>query len=238
MPLPARIRKSEISRRAFVRQQLAAVHAFVVAGNYDQRGQEIGVRLKQDGAFTETETFKAAVTRARVEKADLVMANIREILERTPTTKIVDCVKVLEELDVETWDACRRATWRSLPPEERLGIIRDAACWGNISRKVARSSANRTREPRAKVNGGNSVIGSRYNMARADRHAEKLRPVVDQQREQATNGVLSPTALAKALNAQGRKTRQGKSWSPNAAKNLMKRLDKLLQAPILSPPAD
>ena len=228
VPLPARIRKSEISRRTFVRQQLAAVHGFVVAGNHDQRGQTIGVRLKKDGSFTESESFKAAVTRAKVEKADLVVANIREILERTPTIKIAGCIKVLDELDIEVWDACRWKTWRSLLPEERVDIIRDAARWGDISRKVAQSSAIRAREPRAKVNGGNSVIGSRHNVARADRHAEKLRALVNQQREQAADGLLSPSALANALNAQGRKTRRGKEWSPNAAKNLMKRLDKLL----------
>lgn len=238
VPLPARIRKTEISRRAFVRQQLVAIQAFVVAGNHAQLGQAIGIRLKKDGAFTEAERFRAAVAEARVENADLVVANIREILERTPTRSILECVKFLDELDIEIWDACRRATWRSLLPDERSGIIRDAAHWGEISRKVAQSSAIRAKMPGDKVNGGNSAIGSRHNMARADRHAEMLRAVVDQQREQAADGVLSPTALAKALNAQGRKTRQGKWWSPNAAMNLMKRLDNLLQAPILFPPAD
>jgi DNA invertase Pin-like site-specific DNA recombinase len=72
-----------------------------------------------------------------------------------------------------------------------------------------------------------SPLGTAAIKAKADEHAQRLRPIVEQIRKA---GHVSLPSIANALNAEGILTPRGRQWHPSSVSNLLVRLNALQSA--------
>jgi hypothetical protein len=177
--------------------------------------------------FIRSPQFREAKAYAIVHNADVVVADIQELLRRTPAGEIQDCVAVLDSPEVEIYDASLRSTWSSLSISRRQEIMVNS-----IRERGSRSEAVKVglslgkKEHRASK--GNGLKGSHANKVKADNRAKRLSEVVRAEEQKLAPGApLSPSALAKVLNEAGELSPMGGKWSHNSAKNLIARLRQL-----------
>jgi hypothetical protein len=178
-------------------------------------------------AFFHSPKFREAKARAIAQGADMVVADIQELLRRTPERKILACVTELDDPHVEIYDALLGRSWSSLPIRNREEMLVNST-----RERLARSRAVKAghllgkkerRAPRT-----NALNGSRANKLKADKAAIRLAEFVrNEERQLAPSASLSPSALARALNEADISSSRGGKWTHNAAKNLIARLKRL-----------
>lgn len=182
--------------------------------------------------FVSRERFRQAITVARSSGADLLLANIRELMECTTRDRIIKCVDVLNSLDVEVWDASLRRTWQSMTEDERRSLITSAAQMSRSRSKAVRDGIRLSRVEKVAIQSANHKHGNRANRRNADERASRLRRFLVEEIAKLPMGEeLSPSALAAALNANGVSSARGGRWSHNTAKDLMARIGTLPARP-------
>lgn len=226
--VPRQMRSAEDRNKvASLRRQLEIVAMFAKA-----RGQELttipSTTTHRGTTFTTTNEFSHAARTAKQRGADLVVADVGDLLSRTPLSKITDCVAKLDALDVVLWIASTGQTWQSLSPDDRIMLVRIAgkvkASRSNAIKRGLRDAAPAQSSSAA----GNHKLGNAGNTRRAHQRAANLRAFVEEEVAKLPAGaVLSPSALAAALNAAGIVSARGGHWSHNTAKNLIARVERL-----------
>ncbi|TJW02180.1 MAG: hypothetical protein E5W97_21570 [Mesorhizobium sp.] len=186
-------------------------------------------------SFVSRENFRTAVEVARSAGADLLLANIGELVERTARNQIARCIETLNALDVEVWDATLARTWRSMAPDERDSVVVNAIKANRAQSEAVKTGIQLSRAKKTASPNFNYQYGNQANRSNADRRASRLRPFVLGEMAKLTPGEkLSPSKLAAALNAAGVCTARGGQWTHNTAKDLIARVAKLQARPTSS----
>lgn len=180
------------------------------------------------GSFVSREKFRRALEVARSCGADLLLADIKELLARTPSDQIGKCADALNTVDVEVWDASLRRTWQSMTGPERQDVVITAAQTNKARSKAVKTGIRLSRTEKTTPLNANYKHGNRANRRSADERANRLRAFVQSEIANLPEGeALSPSALAAALNAAGVPSPRGGSWSHNTAKDLIARVRSL-----------
>ncbi|UDL92227.1 hypothetical protein LGH82_13950 [Mesorhizobium sp. PAMC28654] len=186
----------------------------------------------REAPFVSRERFRQAITVARNAGADLLLADIRELMERTTRDQIIRCVGVLNALDVEVWDASLGRTWQSMSEDERRSLFMRAAQTKASRSKAVKDGMLLSRVERAAAPKGNYRQGNRANRHNADQRALRHWDFVLKEMERLPAGKkLSPSALAAALNAAEVPSPRGGRWIHNTAKDLIARIGTLPPKP-------
>jgi len=217
--------QDEVNANATLMRQLAAQLAFGRAS-----GRRILEKVPDWSTyrlvyFVSREKFRHAVEVARSSGADLLLANIRELMARTPYDRISECANVLNSLDIEVWDASLGRTWHSMSGDERKFLILGAAQERQSRSKAVKVRLQLSGAQKTAVPNSNYKHGNRANRLNAYERAHRLRNLVLAEIAKLPMGEeLSPSALAKALNEAGVASARGGRWSHNTAKDLMARI--------------
>ncbi|TIN79761.1 hypothetical protein [Mesorhizobium sp.] len=175
--------------------------------------------------FVSRERFRQAITVARNAGADLLLADIRELMDRTTRDQIIKCVDVLNALDIEVWDASSSRTWQSMTQDERGSLIIDAARMNKSRSEPVKAGIRLSRTEKAALPNANYKLGNRANRRNANQRAHRLQDFVLKEMAKLPAGKkLSPSALATALNAAGVSSARGGRWTHNTAKDLIARI--------------
>ena len=222
----------ELNANGALKRQLAAQLIFE-----KRSGRRILEKLADWSTYRRTpfflrQKFHQAITIARNADADLVLGDIRELIEHTRQDQISRGFDVLNTLDIEVWDASLHRSWQSMTEDERR-YLSDVASRMMASRSKAvkegmfLSGAKKGAPPKA-----NQRLGNLANRRNADQRARRHQDFVLKQTAKLPAGEkLSPSALAAALNAAGISTARGGQWTHNTAKDLIARISKLQAKP-------
>ena len=175
--------------------------------------------------FHKDRKFVMAVEAARAFGTPLLLHDINEHLSRVPPLEYPTCIEDLMACGVEILDTLtgrklsERTALDQIIVRERMAkrLKRSTAVKAGLSDRPISSDAPRGR-----------TKGPEGNIRKAKISAIRLRPFVDELRLSLPSGtILGATELMKELNASGRLTDRGKSWSYNSANNLLKVLGTL-----------
>ena len=173
----------------------------------------------RDRHFADTGAFRRAVARAKEVGCPLVVGDLLEMLSRTHPRLIPDCIATLSSSEVVILNA-------------KTGLELDARTLAKIAAFATVVATKRrpprlTREPKGAGPGSaNQVLATQGSITAADKRARRMAPQVEQIRA-AIGGQLTPTALARELNARGALTDRGNPWSATTARDLIKRLERI-----------
>ncbi|PBB39609.1 hypothetical protein [Mesorhizobium sp. WSM3868] len=223
---------AEVNANSALRRQLTTQRKFEKASN----GRILKVipdwSTSRTTPFSSRENFRNAVEVARSAGADLLLADIAELIERTTLNQIARCVDALNALDVELWDATLARTWRAMGLDERGSFVKSAMEISKSRSEAVRAGIQLSRTKKAAPPNLNYKHGNHANRRNADKRASRLLPFVLGEMAKLTTGEkLSPSALAAALNAAGVSTARGGQWTHNTAKDLIARIGKLRAKP-------
>jgi hypothetical protein len=217
----------DLNANVALRRQRAIQLIFAKASGRSILGHIPDASTYRTTPFVSREKFRRAVNAARNGGADLLLADIRELITRTRRDRMIECVDALDALEVEIWDASLGRTWRSLKPDERYFLITGTA-HASKSRSDAVKAGLQLSRPKDIAPNANYKSGVRANRRYADERARLHRDFVLGEMAKLLPGeTLSPTALATALNAAGVLSARGGRWSHNTAKDLIARIDKM-----------
>ncbi|MDX8526993.1 hypothetical protein RFM68_21050 [Mesorhizobium sp. MSK_1335] len=175
--------------------------------------------------FVARQKFHQAITIARKAGADLLLADIRELIEHTGRDQIVRCFGILNALDVEVWDASLHRSWQSMTEDERRTLITGAARTMASRSKAVKDGLSLSGAKKGAPPKANHRLGNLANRRSADQRARRHRDFVLNEIGKLPAGQkLSPSALAAALNAAGVPSARGGHWTHNTAKDLMARI--------------
>lgn len=178
--------------------------------------------------FVLREKFRRTVDLARGVGADLLLANIRELMARTKRDRISECADALDALDVEVWDASAGRTWQSMTDDERRSLVIHAAQESKSRSETVKAGIRLSGTKKAAPPNANYRRGNQANRHKANERASRLRNFVLTEIAKLPEGEeLSPSALAEALNSAGIPSARGGSWSHNTAKDLIARVRNL-----------
>lgn len=179
-------------------------------------------------AFAKSSEFRRAIQRAVSTGADIVLADIQELLGRSDAAQIFDSVRILDAAPVNIWDASRKAVWASLSLEERQAIMMKSIAVRTSRSKTIRAGVRRRKTPPKPPAGSDRQLGAIINRKKADAKARRLADFVNAERKKLAPGEeLSPSRLGQALNDAGIQPDRASAWGHNSAKNLIERLTKL-----------
>ncbi|WP_311029387.1 hypothetical protein [Mesorhizobium koreense] len=185
--------------------------------------------------FVSREKFRQAINTAREAGADLLLADIQELMTRTRRNRIIECTNALDALDVEIWDASLHRTWRSMTAAERRPLVISAARAAQSRSEAVKAGISLSRAEKSKAPNGNYKKGVLANRRCADQRARRYRDFVLSEMAKLPPGEkLSPSTLATALNAAGLPSARGGRWSHNTAKDLIARVEDMAVAQPLS----
>lgn len=186
----------------------------------------------REAPFVSREKFRHAVDVARRARADLLLADIRELLARTKQERIVECADFLNALDIDVWDASLGRTWQSITGNERRLLIANARQMSGSRSMVVKDGIRLSGAEKTTTASANRRKGNRANRHNANERALRHREFVLKELAKLPAGKkLSPSVLAAALNAAGVSSARGGSWSHNTAKDLIARIGKLSGGP-------
>lgn len=188
----------------------------------------VGTTTSTKSAFAKSSEFRRAMQRAMSIGADVVAADIQELLGRSDAAQILDCVLILDAAPVNIWDASRNAVWASLSLNERQAIMIKAIAIRASRSKTIRAGVRRRATPPTPPAEDDKQLGAIANRKKADVNARRLECFVNAERKKLASGEeLSPSRLAQALNDAGIPPDRATAWGHNSAKNLIRRLTKL-----------
>ncbi|MBZ9857067.1 hypothetical protein LB566_25065 [Mesorhizobium sp. CA13] len=183
-------------------------------------------------SFVARHKFHRAISVARNVGADLLLADIGDLIEHTRPDQIVRCFGVLNSLDIEVWDASQDRTWQSMTPDEQRSLISGAARTMASRSKAVRQGISLSSAKKGAPPKGNHQLGNLANRRSADQCARRHQDFVLREMDKLLAGQeLSPSALAAALNAAGVSSARGGQWTHNTAKDLIARIGKLPAKP-------
>ncbi|MDX8541470.1 hypothetical protein RFM23_27995 [Mesorhizobium abyssinicae] len=219
---------ADMNANSTLRRQLTAQRKFEKASNGRIVRKIPDWSTSRTTPFVSREAFRNAVALARSAGADLLLADIGELIERTTRKQVARCVEALDALDVEVWDATLAHTWRSMAPDERGSLVMNAMKTNRSRSEAVKAGIQLSRTSKAASPNLNYKHGNQANRRNADRRASRLQPfVLGEMAKVPTGEELSPSALAAALNAAGEPTARGGQWTHNTAKDLIARIGKL-----------
>ncbi|MGO4440775.1 hypothetical protein [Rhizobium sp. RAF56] len=212
----------ELSRISVLRTQSAIMYRYARNMGLEPPDRLLAITTYRAATFTRNLTFKRAVAQARDAGTGVWVADVWQLLRRTPAANVTSAVEDLDNLDIDVLDCLSGKTWKQFGAPERLALVRDA-----FSRKFATSvswppgAAPKGQAPDIR----NALKGASANKTKAERRAEQLRPVVDAFGTTLNpRQTLTPSLLMHHLNAEGILPERGKAWSLNSCKNLLHRL--------------
>jgi hypothetical protein len=173
----------------------------------------------RDRHFANSPAFRQAVAKAKALGCPLVLPDVTDMLSRTHHKLIPDCVERLAQAGVTILNA---ATGKALEPAS-LSVASDLATAVAISRRLPIRLGLRSQPRRERQGSSNQPKAAKGTVRAADKRARRLKPEVDAIRD-SIPGPLTPTVLARELNARSVLTERGNLWSPTTARNLIKRL--------------
>lgn len=182
--------------------------------------------------FVSRQKFRQAVTAARSAGADLLLADIRELIEHTRRDQIMRCFSVLNTLDVEVWDASLHRSWGSMTEDEQRSLITGAARTMASRSKAVKQGISLAGIKKGAPPKANRQLGNLANRRGADERARRHQDfVLNEMAKLPAAQKLSPSALAAALNAAGVASARGGQWTHNTAKDLIARIGQLPAKP-------
>jgi len=203
-----------------VRRQLLRIKACADASAWILGRRFMMTTTYRSRAFIDYPIFDEAVGFAYENGTALLVADLTELLGSVPIEKFSNCIKCLDGLEIDLWDAATGRRWRDLGPVTRNAIHGMAI---DRYRRGKRISLGRDQGKRPDGNiARNQAAGARANKIRSVRTAEQIRPIVDEMKaELPTSEELSPSALMHRLNELGIKGPRSDRWSLNAAKRYL-----------------
>ena len=164
-----------------------------------------------------------------------MVADLSELLRRTPLPKIAHCLEVLDALDVAVWDAASGRRWQDRVPAERATLVLEAARANADRSNAIRRGIRASGEKSAEIPLMTRLRGAKANRSKALSEAKRLSDFVEAEKVKLTPGdTLSPAALARALDNAGIPSSRGGAWTFNTAKRLIERVEKLKAAVLRS----
>lgn len=213
---------------------LPAVQAQLLAiERYRLRSKAVSVGARQfdysttrKKPFDRLPNFRKAVAMAQEAGVPLVLGGIAELLRRTNADLIDDLASRLDIMAVPVIDAMAFKVWQEIPFGDRQLIRLEAKSVASSRTKsicAGVSASTKDRQPSPARNQKHAVRRVQLN---ADKRASDQSDFVSALRSSLSPDIiLTPSALAKALNDAGVPSARGKTWSFNAAKNLLNRID-------------
>ncbi|APH73400.1 hypothetical protein [Aquibium oceanicum] len=187
----------------------------------------------RQSVFFERRRFVEVVQEASARGLAVAVADLSWLLGTVTHKKFTVLGDMLQNSGALIWDVSRRRYWDSLPKEEQMTIMSEAAR-GNVirSRNIKSGLTKRTKSSKQAAK-ANARKGTNANSLRSANLALQLQSVVQEVRLQQGDA-LSPTALAAALNERQIPSPRGGRWSHNSAKNLILRIDRLRKGELAS----
>ena len=201
--------------------QITHVRMFVEEQSYEVKKQFIAIPTNRDHHFANTPQFRDAVSIAKAMDCPLVFGDIFTLLCATHPEQIVEAATTTSGAGVVIVNAKTRLVLRQ---GDMTGMV-TAAMAVAVSRRMPIMRGLRKVEPRRQTGRANQMKAARGAAQAADTRALGLRPIVESIRSALPPGLqLTPTILARELNARAISTVSGKVWSVPAARNLLGRL--------------
>lgn len=185
--------------------------------------------------FAGVPEFKESVRIAAELGGHVIVGNMTELLVATAPELIPAAMAEVEKaggiiIDAKTGHAVTQA-WNK---KVRSAVVTTAA-----ARRLPILRGLQLSEPRKAKSTSNQPSASRGAALAADKFARLVRPEVERVKaELPASTQLTPTLLAKALNAQLVATARGGKWTGPSAKNLLARLDRLSPGQPTGVPSD
>lgn len=209
----------EFYGRTAVLVQLGHIRVYLASSGRSAVAPVLSFPTNRSRHFADTAKFREATRTAAETGSSLLIGDVWGLLQRTPKHLFDDCIRALELSPVPIVDAKYGAV-------VNLSILaRDIAKLISSSRSAAIRSGIVSR-PAKKPSPDRNRLAANASRAKRIQHRDaKLETVVNELRAAvAPDKRLSPTRLAHELNARGHLSAQGKPWTLNSAKNLIKRL--------------
>lgn len=202
-----------LSLQAAPIKTLVASRALEVVGQFGEHPKN------RDRHFADTGAFRRAVAQAKQLGCPVVLGDVLDMLSRTHPLMIPDCVSTLSTAGVTILNAATGV-------ELEAKLLNTMASVALIV-ATKRRRAGPVRKPQDRESGtSNQAKAARGSIHAADRRAERLRPHIGQIRV-SVSAPLTPTLLARELNAREVYTDRGRLWSPTTARDLIKRLENI-----------
>ncbi|MFI5408065.1 hypothetical protein [Kaistia sp. UC242_56] len=217
----------EVFSLPVVRAQLLAISRYQQTSSRDPIGSiQFDYATTRKKAFDLLPNFRKAVGMAQQSNGALVLGGIGELLRRTNPELIADIASRLDGLSVPVIDAMTLKTWNELSNADRSLIYLEAKSAALLRTGSIRAGISASTKERQSPPTQNQKRAVRAVELYAEKRASDLSVFVESLRSTlSSNGTMTPSVLAKALNDAGVPSARGKTWSFNAAKNLLRRLD-------------
>ena len=178
--------------------------------------------------FSATNDFRRAVESAVRSNGSLILGDIAELLRRTSFDQIVLCIDELSRTGVPTLDAASGRLFSSFDSVELSEMTRQAGRERKARSQAVKDGLALAGKPKKAPPRSNGIRGGNAYKLKADRSALRLADFVRGEMAKLPPGAdMSPSALAKALNAAGIPATRSSTWGHNSARNLLRRLTAL-----------
>lgn len=186
------------------------------------------VTTNRRSPFFERRPFIEAVQKASSAGIVVAVADMAPLFRNIQLEKVAALVAMLELHGSRLWDAARGVLWEELPEMQRSTIVREAIAAGMSRGQVIKTGLSNSERSFSVAAKENARRGRNANVNRANVLAKRLMSIVNEEKDKLADGALmSPSALASALNERNVPSPRGGRWSHNSAKNLLERIRKL-----------
>jgi len=140
----------DLNSNAWLSNQRRQIVGWARATGAEIVGTIFGATTSTKPAFAKSSEFRLAIERAMSIGADVVLADIQEMLGRSDAAQILDSVHILDAAPVNIWDASRNVVWASLSSEMRCAImIKAIAVRASRSKTIKAGVRRRATRPEA-----------------------------------------------------------------------------------------
>ena len=218
--------KADLIRIPSVFRQQSAIREAERSGYIKVADRTLDVTTNRQSPFYRRRPFKLALQLAANAGAVIAIADMVELLTTLHVREIRQASQAFCSCSVEIWDASRRKAWQAMSADERdLILLLATHLKGDRSKSVRQGLSARAGYPPST---SNATTGTTANVARANRLARQLEPIVDEVLATLPKGSTpSASYLAHALNARKIPAPRGDTWKHNSAKLLLERTQRL-----------
>lgn len=222
---------AEASQLPVVAEQLRRFRKVEASGRIRLAKRVPDLTTNRQSVFFERRTFIELMQEASSAGTVVAVADLAALFRTVRNEKAGALIEMLKMHGARIWDATRGHVWDEFSEERRATILSEA-----LTAKVSHSHLVKAGLTKAKRSSSTAVKenarrGRSANVARANNLAMRLKDILQEEKDKLpADALLSPSALASALNERNIPSARGKHWTHNSAKNLIERVRKLGEA--------
>ncbi|TWG49544.1 hypothetical protein [Aminobacter sp. J44] len=212
----------EFAALSAIKAQHKAIRKFASANGVQVLRTFFDATTHRGSHFLNSDVFADAVRFACENDAPLLVGDIKALIA-SAKKNVLEVMDRVDLLNCDLFDASTGKSWKNFTGMDRSMIAGEAVSLIKRGRAISRGLGG-TIERSASLT-ENQKRGAASNRRKAQRRAEKLKPVIEELRASLAPGhALTPSVVASRLNDLQIPATRGGKWTYNTAKRLLDRI--------------